>query len=58
MMHAEERGRSTGVRYLTSHPLAAERVQSLKRLAAAAPNRSRALLPDWEWREVRRICGG
>ena len=56
-LHAGERGLPTATRYLTSHPLAAERVENLKRLAASAPKKFRPLLPDQDWRDVRRVCG-
>ena len=57
-LHAGERGLPTATRYLTSHPLAAERVENLKRLAASAPKKFRPLLPDQDWRDVRRVCAG
>jgi len=56
-LRAGERGLPSSPRYLDSHPLAAERVESLKRLAASISHRSRPLLPDREWNDVRRICG-
>jgi beta-barrel assembly-enhancing protease len=58
MLRTKERGLPTAVRYLTTHPLAADRVESLKRLAASVPHRSRPLLSDEEWQDVRRICRG
>jgi predicted Zn-dependent protease len=56
-LRAGERGQPSSARYLDSHPLAAERVESLKRLAASVSHRSRPLLPDRDWNDVRRICG-
>jgi predicted Zn-dependent protease len=55
-LRATERGLPAQARYLASHPLAADRVESLKRLASSAPHRSRPLLPDRDWGDVRRIC--
>ena len=56
LLHSGERGLPATVRYLTSHPLAEDRVTSLKRLAGSIPNRPRPLLPDRDWSDVRKIC--
>src|SRR5213594_715982 len=55
-LRAGERGLPSSARYLDSHPLAADRVESLKRLAASVSHRSRPLLPDRDWNDLRRIC--
>jgi predicted Zn-dependent protease len=57
-LRKKERGLPTAVRYLTTHPMATDRVDSLKRLAASIPHRSRPLLSDEDWEDVRRICRG
>ena len=53
-----ENGLPAAARYLASHPPAADRIESLKRLAASIPHRSRPLLPDRDWNDLRRICSG
>ena len=53
---AGERGLPVAVRYLISHPLAADRVQNLSRLAASNPRPFRPLLPDGQWSDVVRVC--
>lgn len=53
-----ERRLPTASRYLASHPLAADRVDSLKQMAASAPKKFRPLLPDRDWSDVRKICSG
>jgi Zn-dependent protease with chaperone function len=57
-MRAAEHGAPTAMRYLTTHPLAADRVDTLKRLAAARTGGFRPLLPGRDWADVRRVCGG
>ena len=57
-MRAAERGAGSTVRYLTSHPLAAERVEALKQLAGSQKREFRPLLPGRDWTELRRVCGG
>jgi beta-barrel assembly-enhancing protease len=55
-LRAGERNLPAAARYLASHPLAADRVESLKRLAASVPGRFRPVELDREWDDVRRIC--
>jgi predicted Zn-dependent protease len=57
-LRSGERGLPSAGRYLASHPLAADRVESLKRLAASVPHRTRPVALDREWDDVRRICRG
>jgi predicted Zn-dependent protease len=57
-MRAAEHGAGSATRYLTSHPLAADRVDALKQLAAARTGGFRPLLPGRDWADVRRVCGG
>ena len=57
-MRAAERGAPSATRYLTSHPLAAERVETLKQLAASHSRGFRPLLPGRDWTDLRRVCGG
>ena len=55
-MRAAERDAPTTFRYLTSHPLAADRVETLKQLAEAHKKEFRPLLPGRDWTDVRRVC--
>ena len=57
-MRAAERGAPATFRYLTSHPLAADRVEALKQLAGSHTKEFRPLLPGRDWTDVRRVCGG
>jgi predicted Zn-dependent protease len=57
-MRAEEHGAPAAARYLASHPLAADRVDILKRLAAARTGGFRPVLPGRNWADVRRVCEG
>jgi beta-barrel assembly-enhancing protease len=57
-LRSGERGLPSAARYLASHPLAADRVESLKRLASSISHRSRPLELAREWDDVRRICRG
>ncbi len=45
-------------RYLVSHPSTVERIEKLRALAAQQPPVTRRLVPDQDWREVRRMCEG
>jgi len=56
-MRAMERGTPSAARYLTSHPLAEERVETLRQLAASQSRTFRPLLPGQDWTDVRKICG-
>jgi len=55
-MRAEERGATDMFRYMTSHPLAVERVQTLTQLAASHTKEFRPLLPGRDWPRLRRVC--
>ncbi len=44
------------VKYLSTHPSTEDRVEKLKALAALAPATSVKLLPDDDWRDLRKIC--
>ena len=57
-MRAAERGAPATYRYLTSHPLAADRVEALTQLAGSHTKEFRPLLPGRDWTDVRRVCGG
>ncbi|HKB06888.1 MAG TPA: M48 family metalloprotease, partial [Candidatus Polarisedimenticolia bacterium] len=56
-MRAMERGTPSAARYLTSHPLAEERVETLRRLAASQSRPFRPLLPGVDWADLRKVCG-
>jgi predicted Zn-dependent protease len=44
-------------RYLATHPATAERIATLRALAAAGPKAQRRLLPDLDWNDVKTMCG-
>jgi len=54
-----QRGDSRGAapfQYLSTHPRTQERVERLKPLAAQSEVKPVKLLPDYDWRDIRRIC--
>lgn len=54
-----ERGDPAGMwRYLSTHPPSRERVEALRALARTAIQPSVKLLPDRDWKDVKRICAG
>jgi Zn-dependent protease with chaperone function len=56
-LSARERGGDIVPRYLRTHPTTAERIATLRTLAAAAARPERRLLPDDEWDNVKNLCG-
>jgi Zn-dependent protease with chaperone function len=46
-----------GLEYLSTHPLAQERIARLERMAEEASIEPIPLLPDYEWKEMAGICG-
>lgn len=42
--------------YLSTHPSPADRMESLKALAAQSQRRPVKLLPDYDWRDITKIC--
>ena len=52
-----ERGGVSVTRYLRTHPATAERIATLRALAAAAPRPPQRLLPDDDWDNVKSLCG-
>jgi predicted Zn-dependent protease len=56
-LSARERGGDIVPRYLRTHPTTAERIATLRMLAAAAARPERRLLPDDEWDSVKNLCG-
>jgi Zn-dependent protease with chaperone function len=53
----DEVGEPQGIRrYLSTHPTGRERAAALRRLAGQAPVTPR-LLADYDWKDVKRICG-
>ncbi|MBI3062395.1 MAG: M48 family metalloprotease, partial [Deltaproteobacteria bacterium] len=42
--------------YLSTHPGAEQRVEKLRALARLAPPQPAKLLPDYDWRDIKRIC--
>ena len=57
-LRATEGNLPSATRYLTSHPLAADRVDNLKKLVASIPHQPRPLQLNREWDDVRKICRG
>ncbi|MBM3469975.1 MAG: M48 family metallopeptidase [Armatimonadetes bacterium] len=49
-------GAPHGLAYLSTHPLTAERIRQLERMAARASHAPVALLPEYPWREIGRSC--
>jgi predicted Zn-dependent protease len=53
----QREGDASGLtRYISSHPSAADRLQRLQALAVGAPPANR-LLPDYDWSDVKTMCG-
>jgi beta-barrel assembly-enhancing protease len=52
-----ERGGGSLTRYLRTHPTTADRIATLRALAAAAPRPTARLLPDEDWDNVKSLCG-
>jgi len=50
-------GAAGALRYLRSHPPTGDRVRTLGALVAGAPRVAEPLLPDFDWKDVRAICG-
>ncbi|MBI4611386.1 MAG: M48 family metallopeptidase [Candidatus Rokubacteria bacterium] len=44
------------LKYLSTHPGTEDRIQKLRALAAPAPREAVRLLPDYDWRDIRKIC--
>jgi beta-barrel assembly-enhancing protease len=44
-------------RYLSTHPASADRLETLATLAAAPAPPPIKLLPDYDWSDIKRICG-
>ena len=45
------------VRYVSTHPASAERLQALSAAAAAGPKPTRRLLAGYDWNDIKKICG-
>jgi len=53
----KEGGEAPGLlKYLSTHPSTVERIETLKALAAQAPRATVKLLPDYDWRDITKIC--
>jgi beta-barrel assembly-enhancing protease len=52
-----ERGMPAASRYLSTHPTPADRMEALAALAAPGPKPPVKLLPDYDWSDVKKICG-
>ncbi len=44
------------VTYLSTHPSTEDRIEKLKALAGQSPRASVKLLPDYDWRNIKKIC--
>ena len=44
------------LKYLSTHPSTEDRIERLKSLAGESQQRSVKLLPDYDWRDIRKIC--
>jgi beta-barrel assembly-enhancing protease len=44
------------LKYLSTHPRPRDRIERLRRLAAELPRPAGALLPDYDWTDIRLIC--
>ncbi|HET7380696.1 MAG TPA: M48 family metalloprotease [Gaiellales bacterium] len=56
-LRAAEEGSPAVTRYLMSHLMAADRLETLKRAAASSSKTFRPLLPGRDWVDLRRVCG-
>ena len=56
-LSARERATDIVPRYLRTHPTTAERIATLRALAAAGARSERRLLPDDEWDSIKNLCG-
>ena len=53
----KEGGEAPGLlTYLSTHPSPADRIEGLKALAAQSQRRPVKLLPDYDWRDITKIC--
>jgi len=57
-MQAREADASGVLRYLSTHPAVGDRLARLRVLAAEAPRAPVPLLADYDWSDIKRICGG
>jgi beta-barrel assembly-enhancing protease len=57
LMERERKGGDIVPRYLRTHPTTAERIATLRALAAAAARPERRLLSDDEWNDIKNLCG-
>lgn len=56
-MRATDEDASGVMRYLSTHPAVGDRVARLRTLASEAPRAPVTLLPDYDWNDIKRICG-
>ena len=55
--YEREHGDDSLTRYLRSHPTTAERIATLRELAAVEPRPGRRLLAGDDWNDVKSLCG-
>jgi predicted Zn-dependent protease len=44
------------LKYLSTHPATEDRIQKLKSLAEQSPHQSVKLLPNYDWKDIGKIC--
>jgi predicted Zn-dependent protease len=55
-LEAEERGLPDPLQYLSTHPMARDRIKTLKSIAAASSRRYPKLLPGFDWKGMGQTC--
>jgi beta-barrel assembly-enhancing protease len=56
-LEARGEGSEAAIRYLSTHPTPGDRLRDLAALAAAPPKPPVKLLPDYDWSDIKKICG-
>jgi predicted Zn-dependent protease len=56
-MRARESDAPGVMRYLSTHPAVGDRVARLRALAAEHTGPAVKLLPDYDWNDIKRVCG-
>jgi len=46
------------LKYLSTHPGTEDRIERLTALAGKLRQKSKKLLPGYDWRDIRKICSG
>jgi predicted Zn-dependent protease len=56
LMREKGREESVYAKYLSTHPSPKDRVESLKLLAEQSDRQTIKLLPDYDWRDIKKLC--